>query len=275
MAIKAESLQKLLVRLNIANDTAKAKELIESQEEKEIAIPDTVKVYADPEWGQVKENLKNEGIQVGKELLIKDMKGKAGLEYDGKDPEKFLSEYKALVLKDGNVSVDEKVKAREKTIEELRGALKLAQDKEADALSKMTGLRKDTDLLRLLPKDRDDRFGDEHWLSLVKQELQFAEEEGKAIVKDRNGNVIKDAQFNPVTVETALTDLFKTKNWTKEAVPNPKGPGFEDSTKVPGTINNMKEFQDYCKAQSLDIKGQQAQAKLAEVTKANKDFSFE
>jgi hypothetical protein len=167
------------------------------------------------------------------------------------------------------------VKDRDKTITELKAAIKKEQEEKADAITKATAIRKDVDLLRILPKERDDRFGDDHWLTLAKTELQFMEEDGKPIVKDRQGNVIKDAQFNPVSYETAITDLFKTKNWNKaEQQQGPKGPGFEDSKKVPGAINNMKEFKAYCESQSWNIKGQEAQAKLAEVTKANKDFNF-
>jgi hypothetical protein len=275
MAIKKESLIKLLVRLKIAEDDAKAKDLIEAQEEKEVSIPDATKVFVGDEFTTATANLKNEGIKIGKEIGIKDLKEEAGLDFEGKDPKKFISEFKAQVLKDANVSVDDKVKDRDKTITELKAALKKEQDEKADAISKATAIRKDVDLLRILPKDRDDRFGDDHWLTVVKSELQFLEEDGKPIVKDRQGNVIKDGQFNAVSYETAMADLFKTKNWNKvEQDQQKKGPGFDDSKKVPGAINNMKEFKAYCESQNWNIKGQEAQAKLAEVTKANKDFNF-
>lgn len=275
MAIKKESLIKLLVRLKIAEDDAKAKEIIESQEEKEAAIPDTIKLYTTDEFTTATANLKNEGIKIGKEIGIKELKEKAGLDYEGKDPDKFITEFKAYVQKESNISVDDKVKDRDKTINELKAALKKEQDEKAEAIGKATAIRKDADLLRILPKDRDDRFGDEHWLTVVKSELQFLEEDGKPIVKDRQGNVIKDGQFNAVSYETAMADLFKTKNWSKPEQDNQKkGPGFDDSKKVPGAINNMKEFKAYCESQNWNLKGQEAQAKLAEVTKANKDFNF-
>lgn len=275
MAIKKESLQKLLVRLKIAADDAAAKELIESQEEKDVAIPEATKVFVGDEFATATANLKNEGIKIGKELNIKDLKEKTGLDFEGKDPDKFIAEFKAHVQKESNISVDDKVKERDKTINDLKAALKKEQDEKADAIGKATAIRKDVDLLRILPKERDDRFGDDHWLTLAKTELQFLEEDGKPIVKDRQGNVIKDAQFNPVSYETAIGDLFKSKNWIKaEQDQQKKGPGFDDSKKVPGAINNMKEFKAYCESQNWNIKGQEAQAKLTEVTKANKDFVF-
>lgn len=275
MAIKKESLVKLLVRLKIAEDDAKAKDIIDAQEEKEVSIPEATKVYVGDEFTTATANLKNEGIKIGKELAVKDLKEKAGLDYEGKDLDKFLTEYKSHVQKEGNISVDDKVKERDKTIGELKAALKKEQEEKAAEITKGQALRNDVDLLRILPKDRDDRFSDDHWLSVVKSELQFGEEDGKPIVKDRQGNVIKDAQFNAVSYETAMGDLFKSKKWNKEEQgPGPKGPGFEDSKKVPGAINNMKEFKAYCASNNWDLKGQEAQAKLTEVTKANKDFNF-
>lgn len=274
MAIKKESLQKLLVRLKLAEDEAKAKELIDSQEEKELTIPDTIKLYTVDEFTTITTNLKNEGIKVGKEINIKELKEKVGIDLEGKDPDKFIEAFKAHVLKDGGVSVDDKVKDRDKTIVELKAALKTAQEEKSTAVTQAASIRKDTDLLRILPKDRDDRFSDDHWLMATKAELQFAEEDGKPVVKDRNGNVIKDAQFNPVSYETAIADLYKTKNWQKAQEANPKGPGFEDSKKVPGAINSMKEFKAYADTQGWNIKGQEATAKLTEITKANKDFNF-
>jgi hypothetical protein len=276
MAIKKESLQKLLVRLKIAEDDAKAKELIDAQEEKDIAVPDTLKIYTVDEFTTATANLKNEGIKIGKEIGIKELKEKAGLDFEGKDPEKFITEFKASVQKESNISVDDKVKDRDKTINELKAALKKEQDEKTDALKTKDQIVNDTNLLRKLPKDRDDRFEDDHWLNVVKSELQVSIEDGKEIVKDRQGNVIKDAQFNPVSYETAVSDLFKTKKWIKaQEQQKPKGPGFDDSTKVPGAINNMKEFKAYASSQGWDLKGQEAQAKLAEVTKGNANFVFE
>jgi len=274
MAIKKESLQKLLVRLKLAEDEAKAKELIDSQEEKELTIPDTIKVYSADEWTTVETNIKNEGIKVGKEINIKELKEKVGIDIAGKDPDKFIEAFKAHVLKDGGVSVDDKVKDRDKTITELKAALKTAQEEKSTAITQAASIRKDNDLLRLLPKDRDDRFSDDHWLTVVKAELQFGEEDSKPIVKNRNGEVIKDGQFNPVSYEAAITDLFTSKKWQKAQETKPGGPGFEDSKKVPGAINNMKEFKAYADSQGWNIKGQEATSKLAEITKSNKDFNF-
>lgn len=275
MAFKKESLAKLLVRLKIAEDDAKAIALIDAQEEKELAIPDTIKLYTTDEFATATANIKNEGIKIGKEIMVKDLKEKAGLDYEGKDPDKFLAEYKGHVQKESNISVDDKVKDRDKTIGELKSALKKAQDDHGAELSKGKELMQDFGLLRMLPKDRDDRFSDDQWLTLAKAELQFAEEDGKPIVKDRQGNVLKDAQFNPVSYESAISDLFKSKKWVKEQQQeSAKGQGFDSSKHVPGAINNMREFKKYAQDQGWDLKGQEAQAKLAEVTKANTNFNF-
>ena len=215
MAIKKESLAALLVKLAVFDTKENAVAAIEATEEKDVSIPDSTKVYSESEFATVAKNLKNEGINAGKEIAIKDLKEKAGLDFEGKSPEKLLEEYKKSVLSEANVSVDEKVKAKEKTITDLKAALQKVEEEKTTAIQKATLIERKARLKSMLPKDRDDRFTDDQYLTLLEAELAIEQDGDKEVVKHK-GNVMQDDKFNPLAPDQAIASIFQTNKWVKQ-----------------------------------------------------------
>lgn len=283
MAIKKDSLAALLVKVGAAEDNAKALELINADAESEVVIPETTKVFNATEYTALTTNLKNEGTKIGKELAIKDLKEKAGVEFEGKSPDKFIEAFKEHTLKEANTSVDEKVKSRDKTISELKEALGKEQTEKQAAIKRQAEVKKDFELLKLLPKDRDPRFTDQQYLTLLKSELEFTEEEGKPIVK-KAGEVLKDAQFNPMPYEAVIKTQFETAKWLAAE----GGAGGAGTGGVGGrgtgaggagtggklVFGSLKDLNTYLSEQNIHPGSQKATQILNEAVKANPEMDM-
>jgi hypothetical protein len=275
MAIKKESLIALLIKTGVAQDETKAKELIEAQEEKEVSVPETTKILSGTEYTQVVENLKTENIKVGKELAIKDLKEKAGVEFDGKNPDKFIEAFKTKIEKDSGTSVDEKVKQRDKTIAEMKTALEKVTGERDSANQRITSIQKDSELMKHFPKNRDDRFSDNMYLSVLKSEYEFAEEDGKPVVK-KNGEVLKDDKFNLLTAESVINSHFTSSKWIKEEAEGGDGGdggvggrGGKNKPAGGNTFVKLSEFQAKLEKDGIHPGSEKATALLNDALKAN------
>lgn len=277
MSIKKESLIALLVKTGAVADETKAKELLDATEEKEVSIPEGTKILNAESYTQLTDNLKNDNIKIGKELAIKELKEKAGVEVEGKNPEKFIEAFKAKVEKDSGATVDEKVKQRDKTISDMKLALEKVTTERDNATTQLTQKEKDNGLMKHFPKNRDDRFDDSMYLSVLKSQYEFAEEDGKLVVK-KNGEVLKDDKFNNLSPEAVISSHFTTSKWIKEEEgngnggndgPGGRGVGNKGAGGGNATFVKMSEFQASLDAQGIHHGSEKATQLLNEAMKAN------
>lgn len=275
MAIKnLEAIAKLL-----KIDPAKMLEAAKSDQEVEVEVSADLQVFTKPELETRENNLKSTNIEAGKEIMVKELKKATGLEFAGKDPEKFINEYKAKVLKDENISVDDKIKEKDKVIEGLRKNLGERDTEITGLKAKATQAETDSKLLGLLPKNRAEILSDTQYLSLLKQEFELTEHEGKPAVKNlKTGEVVKNTTtFEPISPADVIKGHFEGAKWittsTDDGKGGPGGRGGKDSTVV-GGIQNMKQFKEHAAAQGWSLNGQQAKAELDKITTANPNFDF-
>lgn len=284
MALKKENI-KALLKLAKAGKTnadgtitpytdAEIDTLIADTEEKEAAIPEGIKVLNTQEYTTLTENVKNDGIKIGKELQIKELKEKTGVEVEGKNPEKFIDAFKAKVEKESGTSVDEKVKQRDKTISDMKTALEKVTSERDNATTQLTQKEKDGGLIKHFPKNRDDRFSDSMYLSVLKGEYEFTEEDGKEVVK-KNGEVLKDDKFNNLTKEAVINSHFTTSKWIKadegdgdDKTPSGRGGGNKGGGGKM-TFVKMSEFQSHLDEQGVHPGSEKATQLLNEAMKAN------
>lgn len=261
-------------------DPAKLLEAAKSDQEVEVEVPADLQVFTKAEFDTREANQKSTNIEAGKEIAIKELKQKVGIEFPGKDPEKFISEYKAKVLKDENISVDDKIKEKDKTIEGLRKNLGDKDTEITGLKTKATQAEADSKLLGLLPKERASILTDQQYLSLIKQEFELTEHEGKPAVKNlRTGEIEKDkTTFAPLAPGDVIKGHFEGAKWISTeagagAGSGPGGRGAGDS-KNTGGITNMKQFKEHAAAQGWNLNGEQARAELNTITTANPNFDF-
>jgi hypothetical protein len=296
MAIKKESLAAIMVRLKLAEDAAKAIELIDAKEEHDLAIPSDLRVYTKTEWdgegegkSGVKAAIEAEGKKIGREIAIKDFKKLAGIEIEGKDPEKIVQAFRAKVVADEGLSVDEKVKAAEERAKALKTDLQKAVAERDQFVNKLKDRDADDMLIGLLPKNRDPRFTERQYLTLLRAEIELAEEDGVQVVK-RGGQVLKsDKDYRPLAPQAAIADIFTQNKWTADEDPSGQGGGAgagaaggrgaggagggAGATPLTG-IKSMSQFTTYLSEKQIHPSSEQASKLLAEVRTTNKDFDL-
>jgi len=275
MAIKnLEAIAKLLKL-----DPAKLLEAAKSDQEVEVEVPANLQVFTKAELDTREANLKSTNIEAGKEIMVKELKKATGLEFAGKDPEKFINEYKAKVLKDENISVDDKIKEKDKTIEGLRKNLGEKDNEITGLKTKASQAEADSKILGLLPKERASILTDQQYLSLIKQEYELTEHEGKPAVKNlKTGEIEKDkTTFAPLAPDVVIKGHFEGAKWIADlgagAGAGQGGRGAVDS-KPAGGIQNMKQFKEHATSQGWNLNGEQARAELNKITTANPNFDF-
>lgn len=286
MSIKKASLAAILVKLGVAADEAKANEIIDLTDEKEVSIPEGTRVYSKIDWEGdgtdkkpgVERMLKDDGVKLGKDLQVKYMKEKAGLSYDGKDPDKFLESFKEHVSKEAGTSVDEKVKSRDKTIDQLKTALEEEKGKVVSVTTQLKTIQEDQELINLLPKDRDPKFSDKHYVMALRADLNFAEEDGKRVVK-KNGEIVKNDKFEPLSPADVIANHFKESNWLKAAdganggAASVAGRGGGDG-KATGKFGSLKELNKHLEDNGIHPGSEKASQLIGQALKENPEMDM-
>lgn len=277
--IKSETLAKVLAKYKLATDEAAAKALIDATDEKTIDIPADIHVFTPAELETRDGSIKSNHTKAGIEIAVKELKEKAGLNYDGpgsKDPQRFLDEFKAHVLKEANISTDDKVKDRDKTIDGLRTKLKELNDAQAAFEARAKDAELSSTILQLTLDKKPENFTNQEWVQLIRMSNELFEEEGKLFVK-RAGEVVKDTKMlKPVEAKDALNNWIDERKLGKVAAPAPApapGRGGKDS-KAPagGAILNMTQFKQAMAERNIHIGGKEAKALLSQIIKENPAF---
>lgn len=285
MAIKTESLSKLLVKLKIAPDEAAAKELITGADQKDVALVDGMQVFTKEELDTRDNANKSTSIKAGTEISIKDLKELVGLTYDGegsKDPKKFTEEFRKKVLADANISTDEKIKEHEKTITKLRENLKASDLEKADNIQKAKVAQLDYSLLKDTHDLKPDNLEDNEWITILKMNNELVEENGGLFVK-RGGEIVKDPKLQtPIPAKDALRAYITERKLGKDltaaaaagAGAGDGGRGAGDSKGTTSGITKMSQFNKHLEDNKINALSMEAQTMLTKLSSANKDFDF-
>lgn len=285
MSIKKESLAAILVKIGAFADNAKALDAISSEAETDVSIPEGTRVYTKTEWEGdgsdkpgVLKTLQGEGEKIGRERTVKEMKERTGLTFEGKSPEKFIEEYKVHVLKESGQTVDEKVKARDKDIQQLKQALEQKTTRETELVGKVAHMEKVSEIRKHLPKGRDPRFSDDQYITLLASELDFTTEEDKPVVK-KAGEILKGTDFAPLAWAKAIEDHFTANKWTVKTDEGGEGGGGlagrgggNGKPNPTGMFKNTKEVNEYCQANNIEIGSQKSMEIIQKAIADNPNF---
>jgi hypothetical protein len=276
MAIKKESLLKMAGLLKI--DSAKIEEALAATTDVELAIDDSVTVFSKTELDTRDRAKYSEGKKAGEGMTIDGLFEEEGIQVTGKkDAATFKKEYSAKILKDANVSVDEKVKEKDNVISKLRENYKTLEQQLNDTKKASQDALLEADILSWTLDKKPDHLTNKEWVTIIKMNNDIVEHEGKLVVK-RNGEIVSDPkELKPIAAKDAIVSFIDDRKLgkvvTAPAPPIP-GRGAGDSKRVPGTIVNMKQFKENLATQGINANGQQAKAMLKEITDANPQFDF-
>lgn len=250
---------------------------VTSTEEVEITVPDGT-FLTPAELAARDENIKATNINVGKELLIKELKAESGLEYSGegsKDPKRFLTEYQKKVATDLGKSEEEKVTELSKVVEGLRKNLEKEQKEKSELINKQKESSLNQKFLEASLDKKPDNYTNDEWLVLLKMGVQVEEVDGVEVVK-RGGEIIKDpVTLKPLDTKTAISNYIEERKIGKVVQQQQQqGRAGSDSKHPIHGITSMKQFKEHIKAQNISENGAQAAALLKEVSSNNPNFDF-
>lgn len=261
-----------------AEELAKA---ISSESEVDFEIK-TSHFFTDEEWKTREASLDKEhkekydsGKEAGQEMVIKDLKIKEGLEFDGKKPEDFVKALRAKTLEDADKNPDKKVSELEKDLEKLRGEITQKDTSISDLNKQLKGVQIDSKISKYIPEKLPEGVTKEDALFIVKRNFEFEMEEGKEVVK-KNGEVIKDKTRNPVSYENAIIEFATERKWRVAD----GGRGGDDGTKGgstadPSKFRKMSDFNKYFDENDINPASQKAMGIVMEAQKAAKEAKEE
>ncbi len=256
MAIKAADLKTIAALLKVKEEDLTAAIKAEGEVDLSGYNPTGLQVFTTEELStrdtNVKEASKSEHINAGKEIAIKELKQASGIEFPGKDPAKFLEEFKGKVMKEAKIPTDAKVTELETQITTLKGNLSAAEQKATDAENRASQAALDARILSSLPAERNPALSDADYLLLVKNRIAIETIDGKEVVKSTaTGQAFRNQKAEALDLGSALGEVFKaTPGWVGGKAQDKNGRGGSGSggpgggsgdTNVPTTFSEAKK----------------------------------
>lgn len=245
---------------------------IASETEATFEIPKG-KLYSETDIQTLTDNSSKEGYDRGatasREMVLKDLSKKAGLENNAKDVDSFIDNYKAGILKDLDTEPNDKIAELNNTIDELRG--KIGEKDEAYNLlqNKIAQEQRNNTLKSFIP-ELSDKIGlsKDEALNLFLNQYEITEDGVKL-----NGDILYDELRNPITQEKAVESWVAEKGWN--TIEEPKGKGRLDSNHGKGGLTTPKTFEDFETAlqeRGITEGSMEANALFAEMAKENPEI---
>jgi hypothetical protein len=193
--------------------------------------------------------------KAAKEILIKDLKTQAGLEFEGKDPAKFVTEFKNKIVKDSKIEPNAKVQELETQISVLKTSIATHEDNVKLAKAEAETAKLDSRILASLPENRNKSLSDSDYLLLIKNRMKIENVDNQELVKNDKGEVFRDTKAAPMVLKDAIAEVFtKTTGWTAEPEKGGRGggssnPGAGGSAGTPTSYSEaVKQWTDQGKS---------------------------
>lgn len=229
---------------------------------------DNLIVRTKDEDSQLRENIINDAKpeiwKQATEIQIKNMKKDLGLEYEGKSPEDFISNFKSKILSEAKVEPNKKIEELEGSLSKLRSQLEEKDNAFSELQSNIESDRLKFKAQSLIP-DLTNGLTREEATSLF-----FMKHDIKEDGVYRDGQKLKDNLENPLSLEDSVKSFLQEKGWN-ETKPSGRGGGARgngDNTTLP---TNDEEFESYIKEKGWSVGSQEANAVLVEMAKAQSD----
>ena len=155
-------------------------------------------------------NIKKESATVAIETAVKEQRNNLGLDFQGKTIENLVSAIKAKSESESKIEPDEKFKIL-KT--EFDGLVSKLNEKDTEFNLFKTQIEK-TNLLNEIKGEFTKHIPDNVLVSkstifteAKEKGFSFEKEDGKIVIKDTNGNVLKDDNYSPITVKDWVSNF--------------------------------------------------------------------
>lgn len=270
-------------------DSETLEQAIKAEDEKAVEIVEPFKVFKTKEdFDKLENNFEEEarqsylqGKDAGREIFIKEYKNKLDLNFEGKDPEKFVEALQTKAVEEAGKNPDKRVKELEEDLSKLR---KTEEQKEArikELEQEKEGIVVTSKIKSSLPENLIEGLDREDALVILKNNLTFTKDEnGKPIVK-KGEQVLKNDLREPLSYEDAINNFVEEKGWTKK--PDGRGGNSGNPSGNPDTgyksIRKMSELSEYFEEKGISPRGSEAKEITREVMaaadKAKEEFIFD
>ena len=198
------------IESSLGIEAGKLKEMIASEESHTIDL--STKVILDkPIYEERIANIKKESANTALEMAVKEQRNALGLEFTGKTMENLVTAIKSKVESEATIAPEEKYKALKTDFEKLQNNY---TEKEQEFTNFKTNIEKQNQLSEI----KNDFTKHIPTNTLVSKSTIFTEakekgfsferEEGKTVVKDGSGNIIKDEKtYAPIDLATWVVNF--------------------------------------------------------------------
>ena len=245
-------------------------EALQSESDTDFELPKVVVRTADEEESfktNLLDNAKGETTKAAREILIKNMKKEIGLEFEGKKPEDFITNYKKHILDEAKIEPNKKIQELTESNDTLRKKL---EDKDGEF-----------DQLKSSYADKELKLNTQSFIPTLPESLGLNKSEASSLffmsheIKDgqvyKNGELLKNANEKPLTHKEAVDAFVTEKNWIEDD-PSGRGGGSGNSRDSGGDGLTLQDFEDACTEKGLKMGSAEANALLDEMAKENPEI---
>jgi hypothetical protein len=256
---------------------------IEAKEETDVAIPEGLTALTAAELASRDKTIKatgyTEGKSAGLEVFVKDKKEALGLDFEGKDPETFVTKLQEKVLADAKIAPNDKIAEKERTIAKLQENITtLTKDKEAIAAAKQQ-VELTNKVTRLIPSTQlaVEMEPEEVISSMSLRGYSFESDNGNLIVK-KGGEIVSDpTSLKPLDAKEVVTGYLKERKWLageQQQQQQREGRAGGNSSGKGGTPTKYSEAEAAWKAEGKSANGVEFTRHIEGLAAANKEFDY-
>lgn len=219
-----------------------SKEIIDGGPE-EIILGENLIIRTSEEENSFIENHKKDARKEGLEIAIKKQREALGLEFQGKTIENLIEAVSKKALEDAKIEPAEQLKKLQTVLSEkenaLQNAIKNVQDIEGNFSRYKSEITIDKELDSLIPEKTI--LAKDDIKLLIKNKLVLdIDENGKVVVKDKSGNILKNqTTADPLNPKDAIDDFFRSN---PSYIGKPSGGSGQGDSGSGGKKQTIDEF---------------------------------
>jgi hypothetical protein len=218
---------------------------LKSDKEETLEVPT---LFTEEEKNSFGTNRFNDGKKAASEILVKDLKVKHGLEFDGKSVDTLFEKFSEKVIGEANIKPDEKVKKLDTENKELKTKLQTALDETQrvikDSASQLFHVKTTNEVLNHIPKNTTIPANDIAELFMNRHRVTS---EDNGVVVYKGDQALKDSVLNPIPLKDVVAQFA-------EAYINKGGMGGGDVTGggTPGQFKTASELMNHMQKKGID-----------------------
>lgn len=197
------------IETTLGIESGKLIEMINSEEAFSVDLSEKV-FLSKTAYEERIENIKKESATVAIESAVKQQRNELGLDFQGKTIDNLVSAIKAKTESESKIEPEEKFKTLKS---EFDGLVSKLNEKDAEFNSFKSQIEQ-TNLINEIKGEFTKHIPDNVLVSkstifteAKEKGFSFEKEEGKIVIKDTNGNVLKDDNYSPISVKDWVSNF--------------------------------------------------------------------